>query len=118
MDKPGIKQCIVPKNHFKESGYYYTYHKNGFGDLSISYEIPKIKITLNNEEKDSEGNNYTGIIIAASVIGIILIIIIIFLIVRCIRKRNSSLDAFSKKIDKLFGDEANVELQPGGEILE
>ena len=120
INKIGVKECTVPKNHFNESGYYYTYHKNGFGDISISYEIPRIFITLNNEKKDdgSKDKNYTGFIIAAGVLGLILIIIIIYLIVRCIRRRNSDLDSFSKKIDKLFGDDGNVELQPDGEMLE
>ena len=120
IDKTGVKECTVPKNHFKDDGYYYTYHKNGFGDLIISYEIPRIKIALNKEEENNnDSNNYSNAIIIASVIvGLILIFVIIFLIVRCVRRRKTNLDNFSKKIDKLFGDDANVELQPGGEVLE
>ena len=87
--------------------------------MVISYEIPRIKITLNKEGNGDSNNNYSNvIIIGAVIVGLVLIFIIIFLIVRCIRRRKTNLDSFSKKIDKLFGDEENVELQPGGEILE
>jgi hypothetical protein len=41
-----IKKCIVTNEHFinKTSGYYYTYHKNDFGEFSISPELSPIKI--------------------------------------------------------------------------
>ena len=46
VNKNNVKECIVPQSHFNESGYYYTYYTNSLGDKVISYEIPKIQITL------------------------------------------------------------------------
>ena len=46
IDKTGYKECIVPKRHFKISGYYNTYYSNGLGSLDIFYEVPKIYIDI------------------------------------------------------------------------
>ena len=44
-----LKQCIVPKTHFNESGDYYTSYSNSTGQKIILYEIEKIKIIIKNE---------------------------------------------------------------------
>ena len=130
IDKIGIKECTIPESHFKEGGYYYTYHDNSLGEDITAYEIPKIKIiipdypsdntdstnkpdsTNNTDNKDSEGSQDNLIIIISSVIGGFVLIIIIFLIVRCIRKRNADMEVFSNKIDKILSDNPSIELQP------
>ena len=47
-DKPGLKICTIPVNHFlsKESGNYYTYHLNHLNEYSIYYDANPINIIL------------------------------------------------------------------------
>ena len=51
-----IKQCIVPKTHFNESGEYYTFYKDNNGERVILYEIEKIKIIVKRESEDSDSD--------------------------------------------------------------
>ena len=46
--KANLVTCTVYKSHFegKNSGYYYTYHKNNFEGYSISYELSPIKVII------------------------------------------------------------------------
>ena len=106
----GIKECTVPKSHFDESGNYYTYYTNSFGDTVTSYEIPKIKIVL-----DSNSGNSTNsvAIIVGCVIGGILLIVIIVLIVVYAKRKNNDLDEFSKKGGGLLPINDQVELIEG-----
>ena len=106
----GIKECTVPKSHFNESGNYYTYYTNSFGDTVTSYEIPKIKIVL-----DSNSGNSTNsvAIIVGCVVGGILLIAIIVLIVVYAKRKNSDLDEFSKKGGGLLPINEQVELIEG-----
>ena len=91
----GIKECIVPQSHFKNSGDYYTYHTNSLGYKSISYEITTIKITL---KRSDESDDYFIYILSGSIVGGLLVIgIIIFIVLRCKRKRLGS-DALKNKI--------------------
>ena len=46
INKKGIKECIVPSNHFSESGNYYTYYNNSLGHKIVLYEISTININL------------------------------------------------------------------------
>ena len=116
-DKQYLKECIVPKSHFTNPGLYYTYHNNSLGELLISYELPRVKVILN-DNKDNSGDSLVGIIIISVIGGLIILIFIIYLIVRCIRKRNRDMNTFSNKIDKMLSDNPRIELQPEGETLE
>ena len=116
-DKQYLKECIVPKSHFTNPGLYYTYHNNSLGELLISYELPRVKVILN-DNKDNSGDSLVGIIIISVIGGLIILIFVIFLIVRYIRKRNRDMNTFSNKIDKMLSDNPRIELQPEGETLE
>ena len=87
-DINNIKECIVNKTHFKKSGYYYTYYTNNFDSKSIAYEIPRIKVTVIEE-------NYTGVIVGCVIGGLVAIA---FFVWRYIRKKNSN------NIDQLTGN--------------
>ena len=102
-DKNGFKQCIVPKNHFNEEGYYYTYYDNSLGNKSIAYEASAIKIiNLKENNSDSNNNNNLAGIIAGFVVGgLVLIVIIVFFIVRYYRRKNATNDGFSGKIENM-----------------
>ena len=113
--REGITQCTVPKGHFKESGYYYTYYKNNYGTSSIIYEIEKVKIILNNNIPDNNGykepesNDNLAAIIAGSIVGgLVLIGIIVFLIYRYRRKKSS--DDFTKSAN-LLPNSRQIELK-------
>ena len=100
----------VNKTHFSSSGYYYTYHTNHQGLKTISYEIPKIKVTLEEkntsppEEKKDDSYVSYGLIIGLSIVfGMLIIIGIIFLIMHHRNKKKS------KDID--FDIKENIELQ-------
>ena len=97
-NKIGFKQCIVPKNHFNEEGYYYTYYDNSFGTKSIAYEAPKIKIILNNDESNK---NLIIIIVCSAVGGLILIGIILFFLIRHYKGKKQNLDGIP-------GNEENI----------
>ena len=94
-NRNNIKECTVPQSHFKESGNYYTYYNNSLGNKIISYEIPKIQVTLKKKEdggsEPSKQKNLVGIIVGSVVGGLALIaaIVIIIIFVRK-RKKNSS----------------------------
>ena len=83
----------------------------------ISYELPRVKVILN-DNKDNSGDSLVGIIIISVIGGLIILIFVIYLIVRCIRKRNRDMNTFSNKIDKMLSDNPRIELQPEGETLE
>ena len=113
--REGITQCRVPKGHFKESGYYYTYYKNNYGTSSIIYEIEKVKIILNNNIPDNNGykqpesNDNLAAIIAGSIVGgLVLIGIIVFLIYRYRRKKST--DDFTKSAN-LLPNSRQIELK-------
>ena len=53
-DKPALKECKLPRSHFKESGYYLVHHKYGDNKYVAHYEafginvvIPEEKIIIN-----------------------------------------------------------------------
>ena len=120
-DKNGIKECTVPQSHFKEPGYYYTYYTNSLGDKVISYEIPKIQITL---KKDDGGQtdggsgggskSNTAGIIAGSVVGGVVLIAAIVIIIIVVKKKKSKSDEFSDgKGGNLLPNSNQVELEEG-----
>ena len=89
-DKNNIKECTVPKSHFKESGYYYTYYTNSFETNVISYEIPKIQITIKKEDIPGTNKNLVGIIVGPIVGGIVLIAAIVFIVIYAKKKKDNS----------------------------
>jgi len=103
-DKNGFKQCIVPKNHFNQEGYYYTYYNNSFGNKSIAYEASTIKIIIlkENNSDSNNNNNLAGIIAGCVAGGLVLIAIIVFFIVRYYRRKNSTIDGFSGKSENML----------------
>ena len=111
----GIKECTVPKTHFDQPGSYYTYYTNSLGDTVISYEIPKIEVTLKKggggDETPSD-TNLMGIIVGCVVGGIVLIVVII-LIVIFIKKKKSDSDDIDGKGDKILPNSNQVELVEG-----
>ena len=111
----GIKECTVPKTHFDQPGSYYTYYTNSLGDNVISYEIPKIEVTLKKggggDETPSD-TNLMGIIVGCVVGGIVLIVVII-LIVIFIKKKKSDSDDIDGKGDKILPNSNQVELVEG-----
>ena len=116
INRNQMKECIVPRDHFKQSGYYETYHNNSFGIMSKFYEIPKIYVKYEkaeDEEDDSLGK-LIGIIIGSVVGGLILIGIIIFLIVRSRKKRaineNKISSDFPGKSDFKIYESKQIEL--------
>ena len=51
-----LSYCLVSKSHFKgkKSGYYYIIHVNAFNEKVTFYEIPPIKVILNESEEEEE----------------------------------------------------------------
>ena len=86
QNKGKIKECTVPKSHFTSNGDYYTYYTNTEGFKSISYEISKIHVIL----EDDESKSYVGIIIGSVIGGLVLIVIIAFLVWRLCKKKNDT----------------------------
>ena len=89
-DKNNIKECTVPKSHFNESGYYYTYYTNSFETNVISYEIPKIQITIKKEDIPGTNKNLVGIIVGPIVGGLVLIAAIVFIVIYAKKKKDNS----------------------------
>ena len=56
INKTDILECVVPKSHFKEkkSGNYYAIHINDLNNQTILYQIPPVKIILNDESEEEE----------------------------------------------------------------
>ena len=113
INKKGIKECIVPSNHFSESGNYYTYYNNSLGHKIVLYEISTININLESKEnkEDKPDNNLVAIIIGSTVGGIVLISIILLLIWRCKRKRNITQEEITGSNGKLIPSSVQVELR-------
>ena len=45
-------KCSIPKEHFEgKNGIYFLKHKNPSNTISISYEIPPIKVTFDSSSK-------------------------------------------------------------------
>ena len=127
-DNNNIKECTVPQSHFKESGYYYTYYTNDLGHEVISYEIPKIQITLKKDDGgksdeggksdggngDSKPTNLVGIIVGSVVGGLVLIAIIVFIIIYVKKKKGDSIEIISGKGENnLLPNSEQVELVEG-----
>ena len=95
INKNWYKECIVNKTHFTKNGFYFTYHTNHQGKKSIYYEIPQIKIIVEEKEPESDNNhnekkNY-GLIIGLPVAGgVILILVIIFLVWHYLKKKKAN----------------------------
>ena len=55
-EENSLLECVVPKSHFegKKSGNYYTIHINDLNNQTILYQIPPIKIILNDESEEEE----------------------------------------------------------------
>ena len=104
-DKKGYKECIVPQNHFNISGYYYTYYTNSFGDKVISYEVPKIQVTVKKVET-SKSSNKVGIIVGCVVGGVVLIAAIVIIII-VVKKKKANSEDIAGKIEKVELIEAN-----------
>ena len=88
-DSIGAKVCTVYQSHFSKSGDYYTYYGNSLGELTISYELPTIKVILNENRKnegDNSSSSYAGVI-AGSIIGAIVLIALIILLIWCYKKK-------------------------------
>lgn len=81
-------KCIVPKSHFKgkKSGYYSTI----VSDKSIAYEIPPVKVILNesNESNNQNKPKSNTLAIILSVLGVIILLVAIFLLYLYLRKKN------------------------------
>ena len=77
--------CVVPKSHFKgkKSGYYSTI----ISSKSIAYEIPPVKVILN-ESNDSNKPKSNTLAIILSVLGVIILLVAIFLLYLYLRKKN------------------------------
>ena len=118
----------IPQSHFKESGYYYTYYTNDLGHEVISYEIPKIQITLKKDDGgksdeggksdggngDSKPTNLVGIIVGSVVGGLVLIAIIVFIIIYVKKKKGDSIEIISGKGENnLLPNSEQVELVEG-----
>ena len=111
LENENIK-CLVPKSHFKESGYYYTYYLNDKNGLNIFYELSPIQVILPKEEKTEEPKkkNLAGIIAGSVCGGVVLIAIIVFFVVRHIkRKKAATENNFSEKKEIILSDSTNVE---------
>jgi hypothetical protein len=126
IDKKGYKECTVPQSHFKESGDYYTYYTNSLGDKVISYEIPKIQITLKKEdggktdgENTDEGKttddkgSLVGIIIGSVAGGLVLIVAIVLIIICVKKKKANALTINSSSGNNILPNSAQVELVEG-----
>ena len=88
--------CSVPRSHFNESGYYYTYYSNPENELNIFYDITPIFVNLQKDDK-SKTDEPAGIIAGSVIGGLALIGIIVFFVVRYFKKKNASSDGFSGK---------------------
>ena len=114
INKKGIKECIVPYNHFTKSGNYYTHYNYSLDYKLISYEISTIKIILKNEKDNNNSEeNYAGIIAGSVIGGLIIIGIIIFFIIRYYRRKNSEASLSSGNNDSLVPKSVQVELKEG-----
>ena len=51
-----LSYCLISKSHFKgkKSGFYYIIHVNEFNEKVTFYEIPPIKVVLNESEEEEE----------------------------------------------------------------
>ena len=96
INKIGIKECVVPKNHFTKSGYYNVYHNNSFAKMMIIYEIPKINVLL--EGGDSGGSSSAGLIVGIIIAVLVVVGVVIFIIIRYKRK-NSDNPSSSEKVE-------------------
>jgi hypothetical protein len=129
-DKKGYKECTVPQSHFKESGNYYTYYTNSLNNKVISYEIPKIKITLKKEgggntdgtDKEtttdsksggSQSKNLVGIIVGSVAGGLVLIAAIVVIIIVIKKRKASSLTINSGSKNNILPNSGQVELVEG-----
>ena len=116
-NKKGFKQCIVPKNHFNEEGYYYTLYNNSFDKESIAFEISTVKIILKQNktdepESDEPDNSKTNLIIIISVsvfVGLALIAIIIIFVIRYHRKKRFAVDSYNGKDERIVSNSTEVE---------
>ena len=119
-NKKGFKQCIVPKNHFNEEGYYYTYYNNSFGNESIAYEVSTVKIILKqngtdepeSDKSDEPDNSKTNLIIIISVsvfVGLALIAIIVFFAIKYYRKKKFIVDGYTGKDERIVSNSSEVE---------
>ena len=110
-DKNGIKECTVPQNHFNISGSYYTYYTNSLGAQVISYEIPKIQVTVKQVEAKKKVN--VGLIVGCVVGGVVLIAVIVIIIV-VVKKKRANLNEINEgKIGKILPKSEQVELIEG-----
>ena len=96
INKIGIKECVVSKNHFTKSGYYNVYHNNSFAKMMIIYEIPKINVLL--EGGDSGGSSSAGVIVGIIIAVLVVVGVAIFIIIRYKRK-NSDNPSSSEKVE-------------------
>ena len=53
-----VKRCTVPKSHYNglKNGYYFTKHQNLLGGKSNNYEVPPVKVILNDSPIFVNGN--------------------------------------------------------------
>ena len=91
--------CILPKSHFEgqKSGYYFPKYVNDLNEEHIFYTVPPFKVILNDESKTPDDKNgglstTTILIIVFSVIGGIILIIGIFLLIRCLKTKDTKTD--------------------------
>ena len=100
-NKPWFKECIVNKDHFTKSGYYYTFHSNHKGSKTISYEAPLINV-INQEQLEPEKDNDTnyGLIIGFSVAGVIIICLVIFLVWYYLKNKKGDKKDIGEDVDK------------------
>ncbi len=110
-NKNGYKECIIPQNHFNKSGYYFTYYSNDLGHNTISYEIPKIQITLKKDPEPSK--NIIGIIIViiGCIIGVLVLIGIIIFIVIYIKNKKSNTYEIDDINDNIIPKSQKFELE-------
>ena len=97
-NKKGIKECLVPYNHFTKSGNYYTYYYTNFDHEIIAYEISTINVIL---KKENSGDNNFEMIIG-SIVGVtVIVIVIIVLFWRCRKKVKDNKDENNEKGENL-----------------
>ena len=106
MNKKGLKECIVTKEHFQKTGLYHTYHYSSFGYQLISYEVEKINVILQEETEDNkdddDDSSSTVWIVVGSILGALVLIGGILFVLFCCCGSSDSGGGKSMELGRLF----------------